>query len=78
MPVPPSGKVTGSATHVPPAHSVDEPHGWQCGKALLADSHRLATPSHASQVRQALVPWQVRLPLESTGPSHTRVVVLQR
>ncbi len=76
-PTPPSGNVTGSATHVPPAHSVDEPQGWQWGNAVLALPQVLVTPSQISQVRQALVAWQTRV-APTTGPSQTRVVLLQR
>lgn len=77
MPAPPSGNDTGKATQVPPAHSVDEPHGWQCGKVVVATAQVLVTPSHSSQLLQALVPWQMR-ELPTVGPSHLCVVVLQR
>ena len=60
MPAPASGNVTGRATQVPPAHSVEEPQGWQCGKARVATPQVFITPSQSSQVRQALVPGQMR------------------
>jgi hypothetical protein len=64
-------------THAPPGQSPGVLHVRQKGKVPFALKHCANVASHSSQVRQTGVAWQVRTS-PRTGPSQTRVVVLQR